>query len=406
MKRYLFLAAISLALFFALMAPNPIPALAEPMPDITKQCAFSAEKRRDSPSHLTDKRMKTSFRWYPSTVVQVRPKVPVYGIYLQWDEAPGLWEIRVRRDGEWTLLYTGGDDGFYHEYLPMDGIDEPFQLRSASGQALPPLAEMSLLGEGDLPSWVQTWQETPQKVALMVLSAHCDDELVFMGGVLPTYAGEQCWDTVVVYMCASSAQRRHEALDGLWECGVRQHPVFGPFRDFRTESLKEACQKWGRDKACAFVMEMIREYKPDVLVSHDLNGEYGHGAHRLTADAALTAAHRGADSSFMPDSFQRWDGWQPLKTYLHLYPENTIELDFDIPLPSLGNRTGREIADIAFRHHVSQQKIHYRASQRGRFDCAKWGLVFSLVGDDERKDDLFEHIRERYEHLDRGQWIF
>ncbi len=369
-------------------------ARAEPMRDITKRCAVTADKRQDPASYLTDGRVTTCFRWYKSTVVTVRPKEAVYGVYLKWDEAPGPWELRVQRGGAWERLLTGGDDGFLHEFLPLDGLDAPFQLLTASERPLPPLAEMTLLGAGDLPGWVQRWQPPPDKAALMVVSAHCDDELVFMGGVLPTYAGEQRRDTVVAYMCASSAQRRHEALDGLWACGVRQHPVFGPFRDFRTESLEDACRKWGRDKARAFVTELIRRYRPDVLVSHDLKGEYGHGAHRLTAEAVLVSAQNGHDPAYMPDSYAAFGGWQPKKTYLHLYKENQIVLDFDAPLPSLGGRTGREVADAAFLFHVSQQKISYRAGQRGRYDCAKWGLALSLVGEDVRGDSLFEHIDE------------
>lgn len=382
-------------------------ALAEEMPVITGRCAVLAQVRQDPVSALVDGRIKTSFRWRRSTVVTVKPAIPVHGLYLKWEESPGTWQVQTRRGGEWETAYTGGQGGFLHEFLRVDALAEPFRILTASDTALPPLAELVLLGQGETPGWVQVWNPSPEKAQLMAVSAHCDDELVFMGGVLPTYAGQEGHDTLVVYLCASSAQRRHEALDGLWACGVRQYPVFGPFRDFRTETLQDAYAKWGRKKPRAFLIDLIRRHRPDVIITHDVKGEYGHGAHRLAADAVLDCVFRGEDAAFFPDSYEKWGGWQPQKCYLHLYPDRPVTLDFDRPLSAFGGKTGREVADEAFSFHVSQQKIRYRASDRGAYDCARWGLAFTLVGEDVAGESLFENIADLYaQETQAEQFIF
>ena len=43
----------------------------------------------------------------------------------------------------------------------------------------------------------------------------------------------------------------------------------GPFYDGYSYSLEEGYRKWPKAQARAFVMEQIRHYRPDVVVSHD-----------------------------------------------------------------------------------------------------------------------------------------
>ena len=56
----------------------------------------------------------------------------------------------------------------------------------------------------------------------------------------------------------------------------------------------------------AYVTELIRQYKPDVMLTHDINGEYGHGAHKLCASVAQYCVERTGDEAFMPESAEKW----------------------------------------------------------------------------------------------------
>ena len=85
-------------------------------------------------------------------------------------------------------------------------------------------------------------------------------------------------NVVVAYMSYSNTTRRSELLNGLWHMGLRQYPVIGDFGDVYMRSLDDAYAHWTKRKSRAYITELIRQYKPDVMITHDINGEYGHGA--------------------------------------------------------------------------------------------------------------------------------
>lgn len=91
--------------------------------------------------------------------------------------------------------------------------------------------DLFVLSEGDLPDWVQVWQPTEEKADILFLSTHPDDELIFFGGAIPTYAVEQQRKVVVAYFTRSNTTRSSELLNGLWHMGVRTYPVIGNFKD-------------------------------------------------------------------------------------------------------------------------------------------------------------------------------
>ena len=123
----------------------------------------------------------------------------------------------------------------------------------------------------------------------MTLVAHPDDELLWFGGLLPTYAGERKLAVQVVYVVPTTPNRRLELLDGLQHCGVTAYPAFVGMRDTRSNTLAGQYKRWNKNRLFETMTGFVRRYKPDVLVTQDFNGEYGHGAHRATADAAVKA---------------------------------------------------------------------------------------------------------------------
>ena len=325
--------------------------------------------------------------------LEITCPTPVYGIYLcSGVETLAPWVVEVPDGKNWKVVARG--EGVYgHEYLALEGLTH-FRVRlETTAQKVFAVNELFLLGEGEVPDWVQRWQPQAEKADLMILVGHPDDEMLFFGGMIPTYAGEYGMSVVVCYLTCNTPARRSELLNGLWYCGVRNYPDIGTFWDKYTLKLNKQYDVWGKTTILSYVTGLIRRYKPEVIATHDVNGEYGHGAHRVCADACLQCVKLAADAAKYKNSAKAWGTWQPKKLYIHMYDKNPVEFDWDVPLSSQGGKTGYETAVEAYKLYVSQQQPQYRVEPRDSVkSCYSFGLAYTAVGPDEAKNDPFEHI--------------
>ncbi|MDR1571018.1 MAG: hypothetical protein LBS32_00675 [Clostridiales Family XIII bacterium] len=310
-------------------------------------------------------------------------------VYLIWDTPPGAWRFLA---GGATLEM--GQNAYLHELVRLDAParQAAMLLPAQAGR----LCDVYLFRSGELPAWVQQWQPILERADLLALPTHADDEHLFFGGILPTYAGERQLAVQVAYMTNHWGERYrpHELLNGLWTVGVTAYPLIGPFADLYVskESLSAAERTYGRESVLEFQVELLRRFKPKVVVGHDLAGEYGHGAHRLNAATLVDALALCGDEAAYPDSAGRWGLWETPKAYLHLYAENGIVMDWNLPLERFGGRTAYEMAVEGFACHRSQTE-YFSVRQDGTWhDCRKFGLVHTLVGPDAAGGDLFENI--------------
>jgi hypothetical protein len=67
-------------------------------------------------------------------------------------------------------------------------------------------------------------------------------------------------------------------------------------------------------------------------------------------------------------------------------------MDWQVPLAAFGNRTAFSVAEEALLKHKSQHPLNDDMAESGRYDCRKFGLYMSTVGEDVRKNDFFENI--------------
>ena len=245
------------------------------------------------------------------------------------------------------------------------------------------IAEIHLFGEGEKPAWVQDWQPFEGKADLLVLSAHGDDELLFFGGIIPYYTAERQMNVIVCYLTDQTSCRRNELLDGLWTCGVRAYPSMGVFKDIKNNSLGDSYGFWGEKPVVEYITSLYQKYQPEVVLTHDLRGEYGHGAHRVCADASIKAIDKANQGN---------NAWQVKKLYLHLYKENAITFDWRQPLTAFDGKTAFDVAAAAFKCHQSQQSNGLRVEDSGSYACNRFGLYYSTVGYDHAQTDLFANI--------------
>jgi len=352
--------------------------------------------------------------------VGCRVEVPLYvhnpegiaGIYLVMDQPASY----VVRDMETGAEVEGGGDGFLHCFTDLEGafgyVPRKIRLKFPDGATV---CELRTYGSGTIPGSVQRWEPPLEGTADIVLfSTHGDDEQLYFAGLLPDYAGQRQLAVQVVYMTSHEnvcgRERMHEMLNGLWACGVRSYPVFGPFPDFKLDYREETYLEYeklgySRDQLLSYVVENLRRFKPQVAIGHDLNGEYGHGMHKVYADLLIKAVEVSADPESFPESAQRYGAYDVPKTYLHLYKENEIVMDWDQPLEAFGGMTAFEVNQkLGFPCHATQQYDQYvywlygpgntitQATQIRSWSPCYYGLYRSTVGEDVQKNDFMENL--------------
>ena len=371
-----------IALFIILtVCSKSLPVYAD---ELTPELTLSNNGKK---GNLTDDSHYTSVKFNQNDTITVSSKdgAPIHGLYVSWDSQPVAW----------VLTTDGGDiscgaNGFLHEYIPLETPSASVTIHIPADSVR--VDCIRIFSDGDLPHDVQVWNPPCDRADIMVVSSHSDDEILFFGGVLPTYSYLYDADIQVVYMCefwTTTKVREHEKLDGLWEAGIRNYPTCGNFYDKYAEDAKEAKKKYEYDSLVAFLVEEIREFQPQVLVTHDIYGEYGHGFHILTCQALMDAVEFAADGSMYPESKELFGIWNTPKTYLHIFPANTIKLDLHIPIEEdYAGRTALEILKEAYKKHDSQQWCRFYVSDDYEHSCADYGLYRTLVGPDTTNDLL------------------
>ena len=390
MRKLLFLLVLS-ALFTAL------PALASETSeaaDITMGCEFQVSSKRWTMERLYDRNWDSYWGGDTSNkTLEIISPEPVWGLYLCWMDSPRTFTIEQKIGGEW--FSTDYEPSPYmHQYYPLGGASEIRLKPRGSSRKWFGLSEIFVLGEGGAPDFVQQWQMPDSACDLLVFFAHPDDEALFMGGTIPVYAGEKGMDVVACTISSASRTRRSELLNSLWAMGMRNYPVFGTFQDKYSTRLTTAYKFFGETTVKRFVVELFRAYRPKVVVTHDLAGEYGHGMHQMCADASLYAFDAAANPEKFTESAKQYGPWQVSKLYLHLYPDNPVEMDWDKPLTAFSGQTGFQMAQEGYSKHVSQQRYEqFMVEPRGSAQSSyRFGLAKTAVGPDVNKDDFLENI--------------
>ncbi|MBQ4436351.1 MAG: PIG-L family deacetylase [Clostridia bacterium] len=359
-----------------------------------KPAKISATANNASVPHMTDNVYKTS--WYAKkgyVQVDMKQGETAYGLYLCHFRQAVKHVIQIPDGKGGYMDYIHHDEEYLHQYTPLPGVNSfRIAIEQYDGKNMLNLTELRVLGAGELPDWVQVW-ETVDKADLLLLSAHPDDELLWFGGTLPTYAGERGKKVQLVYLAHGDARRKNELLDGLWTCGIRYYPVIGENKDFMAYNRATIYDAWGGTRRVyPWYVSILRRVKPEVVLTQDFNGEYGHAAHQITAYMTVKCIEYAADPTYDAKSFDAYGAWQVKKMYAHLYPENQIVMDWHQPLSAFGGKTGLEVAKDALWCHVSQRALTYQMLEEGPYDCRLFGLYFTAVGPDVAKNDFFENI--------------
>ena len=369
--------------------------------DITKKCTIKvSEGERDK---LIDSSVRTAWS-YDGSDAYVDIKLPDGNqggwLRVEWLYDPTDYDL-IEYDASMNEIQRRDEScTFPNIYSVYELLPETQAIQLKLNAESERISNLVVYSAGNLPGDVQIWNPPVEKADLMVLSTHQDDELIFLGGTIPYYATALKKPTVVVYMANCNRDRRKEALNALWKMGVRDYPDFINLEDDKVSSINAGIKLWGgKDNILSLLAERIRRYKPEVIVTQDLNGEYGHNQHKITAMAAKYAIDAAADPARYPESAERYGEWQVKKLYHHLYKENQIVMDWEKKLDSLNGYSPLQVAQVGMKEHSSQTE-YFAVKSHGTYDNAKFGLYFTTVGEDVAKNDFLENIdpdaSERY----------
>ncbi len=394
---------ICLALLLMLLLPaaalgeSTATDLAPMAEDISKECLLNGYFDNQTMNKMLDGNYRTFWKSVRRNnvceLVVTPPKDKAIGaLLIRWRSDPVAVNVQVRDGDHWRTIAAAGAD-FQAQYIPLPSVREEIRIVGRNNEkTVLKICELTVMTPGTLPDWFQVWEKPYGKMDMMLLSGHPDDEVLWFGGLLPTYAGAREKKVLVVCAAFNTYHRRLELLDCLWTCGVRIHPIFAGYLDLCTSDMNAVYKAWGRQKVQLHVAALYRQYKPDVVVLHDVKGEYGHGVHRAFSDAGRKAVELAADPTQDAASLEAYGAWVVPKVYVHLLADNQLQMDWHVPLERFGGMTSQEVAREAFKCHVSQQGKRWQVEDGGKWDNSLFGLYYTAVGQDVEKNDLFEHI--------------
>ncbi|MET9604604.1 N-acetyl-1-D-myo-inositol-2-amino-2-deoxy-alpha-D-glucopyranoside deacetylase [Streptomyces sp. NPDC006512] len=164
---------------------------------------------------------------------------------------------------------------------------------------------------------------------LLLVHAHPDDESINNGVTMAKYAAEGAHVALVTCTLGEEGEvipaglahltadrddalgphRIGELAAAMKELGVADHRFLGGPGRFRDSGMMGAPQNgrpgafWSADvdEAAGYLVEVIRELRPQVLVTYDPDGGYGHPDHIQAHRVAMRGAELAADAAYRPE---------------------------------------------------------------------------------------------------------
>jgi N-acetyl-1-D-myo-inositol-2-amino-2-deoxy-alpha-D-glucopyranoside deacetylase len=226
----------------------------------------------------------------------------------------------------------------------------------ASEEPMPADAEAAVLAEAaDVleqaqPQHLASMEQLDNARRLLLVHAHPDDESIGNGASMAMYAAQGAHVTLVTCTLGEEGEvlvpeLEHLAAtetDGLGEhriqelaaameaLGVRDHRFLGGpgrYRDsgmmgLPTNDRPDCFWQADVEEAAGHLVAVIREVRPQVLVTYDDNGGYGHPDHIQAHRVAMRATELAATPAFRPEL---GEPWQVLKVYENAVPRSWVQ---------------------------------------------------------------------------------
>ena len=314
--------------------------------------------------------------------------VPVKAVFLAFKDYPGDYRVQ-QFDAAGALLKEEKGPRYISHAVYVEDATRTVTVLPESEIVL---CSFYAYGEGTVPD-AHPWAPVPEKLDYLIVAMHPDDDVLFMGAIVPLYGVEQGREGTILYTATRERVRKDEAGNGAWIMGLRNAPILGTFPDIPPSYMAQYKHTFLQQDVVKYLVALFRQYRPEVVFSHDLNGEYGHWQHVILAHAVQEAVPLAADPAYDKASAEQYGVWQIKKLYLHLYEENPIHLPATKAIEAYGGLTPVDIATAAFACHKSQLPSRHAVRNEGVYSMSDFGLAYTTVGPDTPGvNDPFEHV--------------
>ncbi|MDD3401280.1 MAG: hypothetical protein PHT58_06615 [Eubacteriales bacterium] len=361
--------------------------------DINDKCSIEIHAASVNMSSLTDYTFSTAIDMTDGDgfTVTWTDAVPLECIYWEWLSIPQSYQLTLKNEkGDTLATESRSNDIRFGCVYPSDGV-YGIELRVV-GQCQ--LTELFAYKDGEVPKKAIVWEDPVDKADILIVRAHGNDDMWMLGGIVPTYAGERGYSVQILDLACDTIGRQRKSLPGTYLNGMTHYPVFLGFVGLHTYSYSSILEAWEADERDPVeqVVEQIRRFRPEVIVTHSIDGDYD-GTHKLVAEIVNEAYVAAADPAQYTASAQEYGVWQVKKVYFHLYQDNPITLDFDVPLSAFDGKTAFEMAQLGYQcWDPNAASSGLRSIRNREYDMSKYGLAFSTVGADIECNDLLENL--------------
>lgn len=160
----------------------------------------------------------------------------------------------------------------------------------------------------------------------LFIHAHPDDESLWTGGLIADLAARGARTSLITCTWAEGTSRHRELLDATAALGMTEAPTMLGYADcFVPESAPGAPRLIDVpfDEGVRQIVASIRRLRPEVIVTYNAYGIYGHPDHMHAHRLAVIAADVAAIGSYAPEL---GEPWQTASLYFATLPKATVEV--------------------------------------------------------------------------------